>query len=372
MKKIMIIGNLNKGTYLFRKELILDLNGRNKVLLGLSGRDKYFSFFEEHGVCCEDLNLDRTGKKIGKEMLMIRTLYRYIRRHKPDVLLAYTIKPIFYVGIIKLFTRSNFLFFPFFVGLGYYLNNDTRKNGLMSRIFVRAIVSCLRKTAEQVLVLNKSNYSKLQQMGVGTEKLRMMKSEGVNLDEYQYNEYLPKKRLSFLMVARLLKDKGVIEYLEAAEYVKSQYGDAVEFVLIGNRDTNPACVEQNVVDKYVVNNTVRHILEMDDIRFYYRESSVFVLPSYHEGFPRTILEAMAIGRPIITTDAPGCREAVVHTYNGYVVPVRNSKALALAMEKFIKKPELIRIMGVNSRKIAEDQHDVTMVVDEINAILQKH
>ncbi len=142
--------------------------------------------------------------------------------------------------------------------------------------------------------------------------------------------------------------------------LKSRYPE-VAFSLLGPYDSNPAAIKPEDVEGWVEEGVIEYLGETDDVRPYLADAGVYVLPSYREGTPRSVLEAMSMGRPVITTDAPGCRETVEDGVSGFLVPARDAEALAGAMEKFIKNPELIGQMGAQSRKIAEDKYDVHKV-----------
>ena len=160
----------------------------------------------------------------------------------------------------------------------------------------------------------------------------------------------------FLLIARLLGDKGIREYVQAAKLVKQQYPEA-QFDLVGGLDTNPTSISQAELDQWIAAGTINFLGRLSDVRPAIAECSVYVLPSYREGTPRTVLEAMAMGRAVITTDAPGCRETVLDGDNGFLVPVKDTDALAQAMLRFIEQPELIAQMGQRSRSIAEEKYD---------------
>jgi glycosyltransferase involved in cell wall biosynthesis len=164
----------------------------------------------------------------------------------------------------------------------------------------------------------------------------------------------------FLLIARLLGDKGVREYVYAAREVKAKQPTAV-FSLVGWIDDNPDAVNQQELDSWIEEGIVNYKGKLADVRPAINACSVYVLPSYREGTPRTVLEAMAMGRPVITTDAPGCRETVVHGDNGFLVPVKSVPELVEVMLQLIERPELVRKMGARSRQIAEQKYDVHKV-----------
>ena len=168
----------------------------------------------------------------------------------------------------------------------------------------------------------------------------------------------------FLLIARLLGDKGVREYAQAAQLVKTVYPEVV-FRLVGWIDDNPDAITQRELDQWVDSGLLEFLGRLDDVRPAISGCSVYVLPSYREGTPRTVLEAMAMGRPVITTDAPGCRETVIDRDNGFLVPVKDVQALADAMIKMIDSRGLVSKMGERSRQIAETKYDV----HKVNALM---
>jgi glycosyltransferase involved in cell wall biosynthesis len=165
---------------------------------------------------------------------------------------------------------------------------------------------------------------------------------------------------SFLLIGRLLWSKGIEEYRQAARVIRARFPE-VRFRLVGELDTNPQALRQADLRALVDEGIVDYLGVLSDVRPAIADASVFVLPFYREGLPRTVMEAMAIGRPVITTDSPGCRETVSHGRNGDLVPVRDVPALVQAMEAFIERPEQIQTMGSESRRLAEAKYDVHKV-----------
>jgi len=160
-----------------------------------------------------------------------------------------------------------------------------------------------------------------------------------------------------LLIARLLKDKGIFEYIEAARIIKANYPQAI-FQLLGPFDSNPSAISKKQMMEWKQEGVVDYLGETQDVRSFIKKSNIYVLPSYREGTPRSVLEAMAMGRPVITTDAPGCRETVIEGRNGFLIPIKDIEALVKAMEYFILHSESIPQMGKCSREIAEEKYDV--------------
>ncbi|WP_431777431.1 glycosyltransferase [Ottowia caeni] len=187
----------------------------------------------------------------------------------------------------------------------------------------------------------------------------MVNGSGVDVSAFSVVP-LPEARIQFLLIARLLGAKGVREYAQAAKLVRAHH-PASRFVLVGFIDDNPDSISQSELDSWVADGTLEFLGQLSDVRPAIAASSVYVLPSYREGTPRTVLEAMAMGRAIITTDTPGCRETVLDGDNGYLVPVKSVDALVQAMSRFVEDPGLAARMGARSRQLAEDKYDVHKV-----------
>jgi glycosyltransferase involved in cell wall biosynthesis len=162
------------------------------------------------------------------------------------------------------------------------------------------------------------------------------------------------------MIARLLRDKGIVEYLEAARFLKRRHPET-EFQIVGRFDTNPSAINRQQMEVWRSEGIIDYQGATADVRPFLARASVFVLPSYREGTPVAVLEALSVGRAIVTTDVPGCRETVVEGGNGFLVPAKDSRALAQAMERFILQPELVSKMGARSRQIAVERFDVNKV-----------
>jgi glycosyltransferase involved in cell wall biosynthesis len=195
-------------------------------------------------------------------------------------------------------------------------------------------------------------------------KVCRVNGTGVDLRYFSQSPPMTQVPLTFLLMGRLLREKGIYEYVEAARIVRARNKE-VSFVLLGGVDPNPGGLSIEDVQRWVDDGVIHWGGHVNDVRRWIAQCSVYVLPSYREGIPRSSQEAMAMGRPIITTDAVGCRETVVHGVNGFLVPVRDAHALAAAMHRFIEDPTLVVTMGCASRRMAEQSFDV----DKINTVM---
>jgi glycosyltransferase involved in cell wall biosynthesis len=245
-------------------------------------------------------------------------------------------------------------------GLGYAFVSDDKK-----AIFVRWVVKVLYwlslRLNEKVFFQNEDDRALFVSLGLlpSPEHAVVVPGSGVDLEKFSLAQ-LPDAH-NFLLIARLLRDKGIREYANAAAIVKKKYPDC-SFLLVGGGDVgNPAAISKQDLDRWIHEGTLEYLGFMEDVRLAIARCKVYVLPSYREGTPRTVLEAMAMGRPIITTNVPGCREPVQDNYNGFLVPARNSVHLATAMLRMIEIPELAAIMGKRSRHIVEQRYDARVV-----------
>lgn len=303
-----------------------------------------------------DYPLSRRGLSPLEDLKSFLSLLRFFRRERPQVVLTWQAKPNAY-GIPAAALAGVPLRAAVVEGLGYAFTPG--EEGLKRRL-VRSILTLLFRLsfalAHKVFFLNPDDLEEFVARGlVRREKAVLLGGIGVPLEEWPpAPPHLDPP--TFTLIARLLKEKGVREFAEAARRVKARYPEA-RFLLIGPLDTNPGAVREEEVRAWVREGILEWVPWAGDVRPYLRETSVYVLPSYREGVPRSTQEAMAMARPVITTDAPGCRETVVEGVNGFLVPPRDASALAKAMEIFLREPGLILPMGWESRRLAERRFD---------------
>ena len=360
-KKIAIIGSQAFALWNFRGPLIQEIVRRNLEVYALAPDydDETLEKVRQLGAKPVPYRLSRTGLNPFRDAWSFLGLTFTLRRIKPDVTFCYTIKPVIYgtlAGWILGIPRR----FAMITGLGYAFTvpeeGDEWKRRVVRRIAQFLYKLALRKTTK-VFFQNPDDLNEFVQKGlVYPEKAFLLGPTGVDLEVFTPTPPVTDP-ITFLLAARLLREKGVLEFVEAARQIKAKYPDT-RFVLLGGLDTNPGAISKREVEGWVKEGLIEWPGYVGDVRPYIAQASVFVLPSYREGFPRSIQEAMAMARPIITTDAPGCRETVVPGVNGILVPVRDVDALVSAMERFINEPGLIERMGKESRRIAEERFDV--------------
>jgi len=362
--KILIVGGLGVSLLLFRGDLIKSWLKKGYAVTAAAPGREMENQLAGLGVEYRDIPLKRTGLSPFRDLVLLSTLRRLIKQVKPDYILYYTIKPVIYGSLAAYFNKQARVF-SIITGLGYVFTKSSWKNLVLKKLVAWLYRVALNRN-ERVFFQNPDDSKTFRDLNiVDTEKVIQINGSGVNIDYYRPAP-LPNELASFLLIARLLKEKGIMEFVQAARIVKRRYPEA-KFAMIGWQfEENPSAIRQEQVDLWQSEGIVDIYDETDDVRPFIADTAVYVLPSYREGTPRTVLEAMAMGRPIITTDVPGCRETVEDGVNGFLVPVKNSEALAEAMERFVLQPDLIARMGETSRKIAEEKYDVRKVNRVIN------
>lgn len=316
--------------------------------------------YQVHGI-----PMQRAGTNPLADLKLLQTLYQMIRQIQPDMVLSYTIKPVIY-GTLAAWLARVPQRFALITGLGYAFQNiESGKRSFFQKL-VHGLYAQALKHAHKVFFQNPDDLKLFQQMHLldSNKPTVVVNGSGVNVQDFELMP-LPlnedgQVKASFLLIARLLGDKGVREYAEAARIIKAQYPET-EFHLVGWIDDNPSAISQAELDTWVQEKTVKYWGKLSDVRPAIAASSVYVLPSYREGTPRTVLEAMAMGRAVITTDAPGCRETVSNGVNGYLVGVKSVDDLVQSMQYFIEDPQLITYMGQRSREMALNKYDVHQV-----------
>lgn len=327
---------------------------------GLSADGATSEWLTARGVVCHDAPLDRTGLGPVRDLRGLIALVGLMRRIRPDLFLGYTIKPVIW-GLIA----AHFCAVPqrvaLITGLGYAFTGEARgKRALVKRV-VQFLYGLALRRATLIFFQNPDDRADFTRMSLIPSGIpvEVVNGSGVDVEAFAPAP-LPDGPIRFLLIARLLGDKGIREYAAAAALVKVRWPDA-EFHLVGGVDDNPNGIDEDEVLAWQAAGQVIWHGAALDVRPALAAAHVYVLPSYREGTPRTVLEAMAMARPVITTDAPGCRETVQPGINGLLVPVRDVPALASAMEHILASPLLIESMALASRRLAEEKYDVRRV-----------
>ncbi|MFG6178946.1 glycosyltransferase family 4 protein [Halomonas sp. THAF12] len=372
MTRFLVIASYADSLIHFRGPLLDALIAKGYEVHAASpdiGSDnKWRRQLEKKGIRVHEIGLQRTGMNPVADLKTLGELYCLMRRIRPEVVMGYTIKPVIYGTLGARLARIPRRF-VLVTGLGYAFTSDASARAFGKRQAVLTIVRTLYRLAlsgaHKVFFQNPDDQALFLQQKVLSPRVpsHVVNGSGIDLEQYVV---APRAEgpCRFLLIGRLLGDKGVREYVEAARQVRRTHPLAT-FALAGWIDDNPDAIDRHELDDWIADGTIDFLGSLDDVRPAIAACHAYVLPSYREGTPRTVLEAMAMGRAVITSDAPGCRETVVEGVNGYLVPVRDASFLASAMLRFIECPELIDTMGRKSREIVEAKYDVNKVNEDI-------
>lgn len=304
--------------------------------------------------------LNRSSINPFSDLRSFVSILSCIKRINPDILIFITAKPIVWGILAAKAAICNSTKVVMFTGLGYAFIPTKKTKQIIIKSILSTMYKLTLKYSDKIIFQNIDDYYEIASLcNLPSEKCSVIKGTGVNFNKWSFHP--PKcDPITFSLVARLLREKGILDFLEAASYLKKQNPN-IRFYLIGGLDSNPSSLQEDDILPYTKDNTVEW-LGFVDVTKYLPETSVLVLPSYYrEGIPRSIKEAMATGRPIITTDVPGCRETVIDGYNGFLIPPQNVHALVNAMQKFIEQPSLISLMGYRSYQMAVELFDVKKI-----------
>ena len=359
-----MIGSLAESLTVFRGPLLraMAVRGHHVIACAPAADARIKSTLAQMRVEYRDLPVDRAGINPVHDLQLMLALYRLMQDVRPDIVLSYTAKPVIYGSLVARFAGVPAVF-SMITGLGYGLAGDGVKAILIGALLRRLYRTGLKKS-RAVFFQNPDDERLFRELGLLRRSTRsvLINGSGVDLEAFRPVPFPPE--ISFLMIARLLSLKGVHDYAKAAQIVRARHPD-VPFRLVGWIDDTPDAIREQDLRSWVDGGTLEFLGKLDDVRPALAAASVYVLPSHREGTPRTVLEAMAMGRPIVTTDSPGCRETVRHGRNGFLVAVGDAPALATALERFILSPWLIEEMGGESRRIAVEKYDVHRVNDII-------
>lgn len=314
-----------------------------------------------------DLPLSQSGLNPMSEIRLKNFYVGLYRELNPDYVLNYTVKPVIYSSLAAYQCRVPNIY-SFITGLGYAFTQNNIKQQIVRQIVLKLYKHALPRN-KKIFFLNEDDLVYFLQRGL-VEQNRAVKIPGEGVDTRLFSpcEKEVRQRTSFLLVARMLVDKGVREFLKAAAILKSRHPQA-EFLLLGKADDNPTAVSLDEIMDWHNKGVVSYLGETEDVRPHLSRASVFVLPSYREGLSVSTIEAMSMGKPIVTTLAPGCREVINDGENGFLVPVKDVSALVQKMEYFIQNPQAVSEMGKKSRDMAVIRYDVHQVNQKLLGIL---
>jgi len=307
---------------------------------------------KELGIDVIEIDLNRGYKNIISEIKSFIKTYSVIKKLSPDIIELITIKPVIYGGIISRLLGINKTIY-YMSGLGALFTNTSRLGRIKTKIISFLYSLIMRQHSASIIVENNDDKEIFSSIVKNVEdRIHLVPGVGIDLNKFFPKNGKSDERIRVGLASRLLSDKGIYEYLAAVRTLKYDWPN-VEFVLVGSIDkTNPASLTKADCEKISKESDVILMEHIDDMPNFLRTLSIFVLPSYREGFPKVIMEASATGVPVITTDVTGCRSAVIDNFTGIIVPPKNSKKLASAINKLLSKESERKVLAKNARKHA--------------------
>ncbi|PCN59684.1 glycosyltransferase family 1 protein [Acinetobacter sp. YT-02] len=374
MKTIVMIGTTAACFYGFRSELIKNLNLKNITVYAFTTDNDALELekISVLGAIPISYQLNRGGLNPLADMLATYKLAQQIKQLKPDLVFSYFAKPVIFGTLAAKIAKVPKII-GMLEGLGYTFTDQP--NGLSSKTkLIKAIQVFLYKLAlpklDQLILLNHDDKTDLLiNNDIEVKETYILGGIGLDLNQYKYSPVTKDLPIQFLFIGRLLKEKGIHDFIAAAQIVKEKFPQTTFTVLGGIDEANLGALTQGELTQYIDQNVIDYPGHVENIAEWIKQSHVFVLPSYREGVPRSTQEAMAIGRPVITTDVPGCRDTVIDGVNGFLVPKWNPLALAEKMIYFIEHPEQVRMMGDQSHRIAIEKFDAEKVNQRLLEIL---
>lgn len=370
MKKLLFLVNVDWFFLSHRLPIALAALEQGYEVHIATGITDHHAELSSYGFTVHPLPISRGKSSLTTEIAAFTAIVQVFKKLKPDIVHAITIKPVLYGGIAAHFTGIQRIVAAI-SGLGYVFTN-TGIQANIRRWFISTIYRfalshqklrvIFQNPDDQTILLNATRLSR--------EQTQIIPGSGINLIQYN-NQPLPETVPTIVMASRLLSDKGVNEFIEAADILHKKGLDA-QFQLAGNIDPdNPASITQATVENWRVKSKVDILGHRSDIAHLFSQAHIVVLPSYREGFPKVLIEAAACGRAVVTTDVPGCRDAIIPNVTGLLVPPRHAQALADAIEQLLLDPERCAQMGKAGRKLAEEHYSIEQVVQTHLAIYQE-
>lgn len=351
--KILLLSNSGEGIYRFRKELLQTLVLNNEVFVSVP-ENQYNPKIEDIGCKIIVTEVDRRGTNIVKDLSLISHYKKIIKTVQPDVVLTYTIKPNIYGGYVC--RKYKIPYLCNITGLGSALENEGILQVITSNMYKFAL-----KKAYKVFFQNEASKDFMRKLGIVKDNYVMIPGSGVNLEQYTVKKYPEDKTIEFVFVGRIMKEKGFDQYVEAARYIRSKYPET-RFNICGFYEDDYAQIMNELIEDDIVvyHGAIENMVDM------YNKIHCTIHPTYYpEGMSNVLLESLACGRPIITTDRPGCKEIIEDGINGFIVRQKDSQDLIEKIEKFLSLSNKQRAqLGLNGRKKVEQQFDRNIVVNK--------
>ena len=361
--RIAVLSSHTPSLFWFRIDMMQSFidRGHEVFALGNEAEDDWKERFADKGIIYRQINVQRNGTNPLKDLKSVGSIKGVLAQIMPDKIFTYQAKTIIY-GTIAANKLGITEVYPLIAGMGSLFLNDNLKTKVIRKILMTEYRYSMRNCRTVFFQNTDDDMVFRKAKAINKQETVLLKGSGVNLEWFTVQP-MPEK-FAFLCISRLIRDKGVYEYLEACEIIKKNNPE-IRCLLVGPFDSNPTSLKPEELQRFIDKGVIEYFGEQTDVVPYFAQCSVFVLPSYREGTPKTVLEAMSCGRATITTDAPGCRETVDHNVNGVLVPVKSVEKLAEAMQFMIDNPNRVAEMAAEGRKKAVELFDVNKVNEKI-------
>ncbi|GJH18236.1 glycosyltransferase family 4 protein [Caballeronia novacaledonica] len=357
--RIALVCNTAWAIYTYRQGVLRMLTAAGAQVTIIAPRDRTFEPLTEMGCRCVELPVASKGTDPRQDFKTLAALYREYRATRPHIVFHYTIKPNIYGTLAAMLARVPSIAVT--TGLGYVFIQKSRTAQVAKLLYRFAF-----RFPREVWFLNRDDHEAFlhENLLAHPDRARRLHGEGVDLDEFAFQPLPARADFVFILIGRLLWDKGVAEYVEAARRIRAKYPHA-RFQLLGPVGVdNPSAISRTDVQKWEAENIVEYLGEANDVRPLVAAADCVVLPSYREGVPRTLMEASAMGRPIVATDVPGCREVVEDGVNGLLCEVKNADSLTEALERMLTLSSGEReAMALRGREKVTGEFDEKNVVE---------
>lgn len=362
---VCLVCNTGFAIYTYRQGLIRMLVAKGVRVIVLAPRDRTFALLEAMGCLCIELPVASKGTNPLADLRTLVALYRHYRTIRPNVVFHYTIKPNIYGSVAAWLARVPSIAVT--TGLGYVFIQKSRAASVAKALYRFAF-----RFPNEVWFLNRDDQSAFlnERLLAHPERAKLLHGEGVDLDHFALTPLPRAQQFTFVLIGRLLWDKGVAEYVEAARMLRGRYPHA-RFQLLGPVGVdNPSAITQEDVDLWGKEGVIEYLGEAHDVRPVIAQADCVVLPSYREGVPRTLMEASAMGRPIVATDVPGCREVVADGATGLLCEVKNAHDLADKLARILDMDDIARYeMGLRGRRKVAAEFDEALVIERYRQTL---
>jgi glycosyltransferase involved in cell wall biosynthesis len=369
MKRLALFANTD--WYLFNHRLSLAKAARELgvAVYLVSPPGPYVQKLTDEGFIWCELPIERRGTNLWRELITVQRVAWLYRRISPDLAHHFTVKPVFYGSLAARWTNVPAVVNSI-TGMGYLFTSQSPRMTVLRALLKPFYTFAMNHPSQRTIFQHEGDRQRYIKLGIAHPKTSVIiPSSGVDLERFAPREE-PKGRPTVLMAARMLWDKGVGDLVDASRQLEKQ-GDSARIWLVGKPDPgNPSAITESLLKKWHEEGVVEWLGHRDDMPAVYAQSHIVVLPSYAEGVPKGLIEAAAMGKPIVATDLPGCREAVEHGRNGFLVPPGDARALQDALAKLLHSAQMRENMGRESRRIAEERFSDKLINKHTLAVYQ--